>query len=220
MSAKVGKITVLIVDDHDVVRQGLRRVLEMDEKIQILGEARNGIDAISMTVALKPEVVIMDLKMPDMDGITATREIKKSCPETYVLILTMYADNYFDDAIEAGAAGYLLKDGDSKKIAQAVYQLREGKNPISPALNKRLISEYYKVRRKGLYALDKRQKEILRLMSQGASSEAICQRLEISPSVEKRAIRNIYAILGVNCRAHAVAVALKENLLAPDQQSG
>jgi DNA-binding NarL/FixJ family response regulator len=189
----------------------------MDEHIYIVGEARNGVDAVSLTAATKPEVVIMDLKMPDMDGITATREIKKANPETYILILTMYADNYFDDAIEAGASGYLLKDGDSKKIAQAVYQLMEGKNPISPALNKRLISEYYRVRRRSLYSLDKRQKDILRLMSQGASSEAICQKLGISPSVEKRAIRNIYAILGVNCRAHAVAVALKEGLLEPDE---
>jgi DNA-binding NarL/FixJ family response regulator len=217
MSTRTGRISVIIVDDHDVVRQGLRRVLEMDEKIQILGEAKNGVEAVSMAAVMKPEVVIMDLKMPDMDGITATREIKKNSPDTHILILTMYADSYFDDAIEAGAAGYLLKDGDSKKIAQAVYQLREGKNPISPALNKRLISEYYKVRRKSLYSLDKRQKDILRLMSQGASSESICQRLEISPSVEKRAIRNIYSILGVNCRAHAVAVALKENLLDPDE---
>ena len=211
-----GKISVIIVDDHDVVRQGLRRVLEMDEHIHISGEAKNGVEAVGMVAAVKPEVVIMDLKMPDMDGITATREIKKISPETYILILTMYSDNYFDDAIEAGATGYLLKDGDSRKIAQAIYQICEGKNPISPALNKRLISEYYKVRRKSLYSLDKRQKDILRLMSQGASSEAICQKMHISPSVEKRAIRNIYSILGVNCRAHAVAVALKENLLDPE----
>ena len=217
MKARTGKISVIIVDDHDVVRQGLRRVLEMDERIQILGEAKNGLEAVALATSMKPEVIIMDLKMPDMDGITATREIKKTSPDTSVLMLTMYADNYFDDAIEAGASGYLLKDGDSKKIAQAIYQLREGKNPISPALNKRLISEYYKVRRKSLYSLDRRQKDILRLMSRGASSEAICQQLGISSSVEKRAIRNIYSILGVNCRAHAVAVAMKDGLLDPDE---
>jgi two-component system, NarL family, response regulator LiaR len=210
------RIRVLLVDDHDVVRQGLRRVLEIEPRIQVVGEAKNGKEAISHALNLIPDVIIMDLKMPDMDGITATRELKQKLPNVFVLILTMYADSYFEEAIEAGAAGYLLKDGDSKKISQAVCQLCEGESPISPALNRRLISEYYKIRHKGAYNLDMRQKKILHLMSLGVDTKEICQRLAISSSTAKRDIKNIYTILGVNCRAHAVAMALKDGLL--DQQ--
>src|SRR5208283_1142039 len=112
-----GRIRVLIVDDHDIVRQGLRRVLELDRNIEIVGEAKNGAEAIRKAQVLVPEVVVMDLKMPDMDGITATREIKKASPQVYVLILTMFADEYIEEAIEAGVSGYLLKDGDSTKIS-------------------------------------------------------------------------------------------------------
>jgi DNA-binding NarL/FixJ family response regulator len=209
---------VLIVDDHDIVRQGLRRVLEMDSRIQIVGEARNGVEAVSRAIATQPDVVVMDLKMPDMDGITATREIKKRLANTNVLILTMFADDYVEEAIEAGVSGYLLKDGDSQKIANAIMQMREGINPIAPALNKRLITEYYRLRQKNLLSLTKRQVDILRLMCDGVDSEGICTRLAISLSTEKRELRNIFNVLGVNSRAHAIAVAIKQGLLetSPD----
>jgi DNA-binding NarL/FixJ family response regulator len=105
-------IKVLIVDDHHVVREGLRRILETDESIEILGEARNGEEAIAKAVALRPDVVLMDLRMPGIDGIAATREIKEKLPDVNVLVLTLYAEDLVSQAVEAGVSGYLLKDSD------------------------------------------------------------------------------------------------------------
>ncbi len=209
------RIKVLIVDDHDIVRQGLRRVLELDSSIEIVGEAKDGAEAIRKTELLAPEVVVMDLKMPTMDGITATREIKMRFPQVYVMILTMFADEYIEEAIEAGVSGYLLKDGDSTKISQAIKQLREGANPISPALNKKLITEYLKLRKRDLFSLTRRQQQLLELICDGVDTDGICQRMRISTSTEKRELRNIYDILDVNCRAHAVSVAIKHGLITP-----
>lgn len=212
------RVRVLIADDHDIVRQGLRRVLEMDETIEVVGEARNGVEAVSRTVALTPDIVIMDLKMPEMDGITATREIKQRMPNVSILVLTMFADNFVQEAIEAGVSGYLLKDGDAAKITRAVAQLQDGESPISPALNKTLVTEYVKLQRQKESPLTSRQVEILKLTGQGVNAAGICEQLNISLSTQKREMRNIFTALGVNCAAHAVSVALKQRLIRDDAE--
>jgi two-component system response regulator DegU len=214
MTESSGKLTkVLIVDDHDIVRQGLHRVLDLDHTINIVGEAKSGAEAIIKAVALNPDVVVMDLKMPDMDGIMATREIKKRLPHVYVLILTMFADEYVEEAIGAGVSGYLLKDGDSAKISQAIKQLREGANPISPVLNKKLMMAYLRLRKQDVFSLTKRQQHILEFIGDGVGSDLICQKLNISTSTEKRELKSIYEILGVKCRAQAISVAIKHGFL-------
>ena len=129
------KIKILIVDDHNVVREGLRRILELDGTMEVIGEAKSGAEAISRAVALVPDVVIMDLKMPGMDGITATREMKQRLPRTQVLVLTLYAEDYVEEALEAGASGYLLKDSDCKLITMAIRQVYEGLNPDRAVFN-------------------------------------------------------------------------------------
>jgi two-component system response regulator NreC len=211
----VKRIRVLIADDHDIVRQGLKRVLGVDDGIEVVGEANSGLQAVKQALALEPEVILMDLKMPDMDGITATREIKKDLPQTQVIMLTMHAEEYIEDAIEAGVSGYLLKDGDSTKISRAIRQLKEGNNPISPALNKQLVTSYLKLQKKDVFSLTKRQQQILNLICEGVETNEICNRLGISMSTEKRELKNIYSILDVNCRAHAIAVAIKQGLIKP-----
>ena len=115
---KSPRIKVLIVDDHQVVREGLRKILEMDKQIQVIGEAQSGEEAIVKTNSLAPDVVIMDLKMPGMGGIVATHEIKNNRPDTNVLILTLYAEDFVKQAIEAGASGYILKDSDIEQITK------------------------------------------------------------------------------------------------------
>ena len=139
---KTNLIRVLIVDDHQVVREGLRRILELEEDIRIVGEAATGDEAIAKTVAFSPDVVTMDLKMPGMDGIIATREIKQKVPDVDVLMLTLYAEDFVKEAISAGASGYLLKDSDCDQIVKAIHQVHNGLCPIAPSLTKELVTDF------------------------------------------------------------------------------
>ena len=211
---KSPSIKVLTVDDHQVVREGLRRILEMDKQIQVIGEARSGEEAIVKTNALVPDVVIMDLKMPGMDGIVATHEIKNKKPDINVLILTLYAEDFVKQAVEAGASGYILKDSDTEQITKAVHQVNEGLCPIAPSLTRDLVTRYVKLsRHENNSILNKRQTEILKLISEGVSGNDIGNQLFISTSTVKREIRNIFDKLGVNDRAQAVSEAMKRRIL-------
>lgn len=207
------KIKILIVDDHNVVREGLRRILELDGTMEVIGEAKSGAEAISRAIALSPDVVIMDLKMPGMDGITATKEMKQRLPRTQVLVLTLYAEDYVEEALEAGASGYLLKDSDCKLITMAIRQVHEGLNPIAPSLTRQLISDLNKRAEYNSLALTERQTEMLQLIAEGVSSKEIGARFFISPSTVKREVRHIFDKLGVNDRAHAVSIAIKRKLI-------
>ena len=134
-----GVVRVLIVDDHHVVREGLRRMLEMESDIQVVAEARSGEEAVAKAISLSPDVVIMDLKMPGMDGITATREIKSRMPDIGVLVLTLYAEDFVKQAMEAGVSGYLLKDSDCDQIVRAIHPVREGLCPSAPSRTRDLV---------------------------------------------------------------------------------
>lgn len=207
-------IRVLIVDDHQVVRQGLRRMLELEKEIEVVGEAGNGEEAVAKSIALNPDVVTMDLKMPGMDGITATGEIKKVKPEISVLIFTLYADDLVQQAIEGGASGYLLKTSEGSEISRAIHEVRQGLCPITPSLTRDLVLEFAKLNRGGRAStLTKRQTEILELIADGITSKEISSRLFISTSTVKREIRQILNKLGVNDRAQAVSEALKQKLI-------
>lgn len=207
-------IKVLIVDDHQVVREGLRRMLAMERDIQVVGEAGNGEEAVMKTLALEPDVVTMDLKMPGMDGIAATRMIKEKAPGSDVLMLTLYAEDYVKEAIEAGASGYLLKDSDCDQIAHAIRQVQQGLCPIAPSLTRELVTEFARLTRNAQsMVLTRRQREILRLVAEGISGKEISNLLYISPSTVKREVRNILARLGVSDRASAVSEAIKRNLI-------
>ncbi len=207
-------VRVLIVDDHHVVREGLRRMLEMESDIQVVAEARSGEEAIAKAISLSPDVVIMDLKMPGMDGITATREIKARMPDVGVLVLTLYAEDFVKQAIEAGVSGYLLKDSDCEQIVRAIHQVREGLCPIAPSLTRELVLEYVELSRTNRASiLTNRQLEILKLIAEGESGKEIGQRLFISTSTVKREIRQILSKLKVNDRAQAVSEAIKRRLI-------
>lgn len=207
-------IKVLIVDDHYVVREGLRRILDTDEEVEVVGEARNGEEAVAKATSLVPDVIIMDLKMPGMDGIMATHEIKQIMPDVNILVLTLYAEDFINQAVEAGVSGYLLKDSDSDQITRAIHQVYEGLCPIAPSLTRELVTKFVKLSRNDQSSLlTKRQVEILRLIAEGVSGKDIGSQLFISTSTVKREIRNIFDKLGVNDRAQAVSEAMKRRII-------
>jgi len=131
-------IRVLLVDDYEVVLLGLRRMLELDDRIKVVGEAGNGKEAIAKAVTLQPDVITMDLKMPGMDGVTATRWLKQEMPNVHVLAITMYGDDLIQEAIDAGVSGYILKETDCDQIIQSIHQICDGLHPMIPPLNLRL----------------------------------------------------------------------------------
>ncbi len=207
-------IKVLVVDDHNVVREGLRRILELDNEIEVIGEAKSGEEAITKAISLSPDVVIMDLKMSGMDGITATRQIKQKMPQINVLVLTLYAEDFIKQAIEAGVSGYLLKDSDCEQITKAIHQVYDGLSPIAPSLTRDLVIEFAKLSRNSQSSiLTKRQIEVLKLIADGVNGKEIGSRLCTSDSTVKREIRNIFDNLGVNDRSHAVSQALKRQII-------
>jgi DNA-binding NarL/FixJ family response regulator len=205
-------IKVLLVDDHAVVRQGLQRILERDEGIKVVGEASNGEEAVSKAMALLPDVITMDLKMPGMDGITATREIKQKTHGVNILMLTLYSEDFVREAIEAGASGYMLKDSDCEQLIQAIHQVYEGFIIIAPILMRGLT---HSLRHSLLstVSLTERELEILTLVSDGIRNKEISLRLFISSSTVKREVRHIFDKLGVSDRAHAVAIGIRRRLL-------
>jgi len=211
---KNNTIKVLIVDDHQVVREGLRRILELDKGIEVVGEARSGEEAIAKVGSTIPNVVIMDLKMPGIDGIKATEEIKKRVPDTNVLILTLYSEDFVRQAVEAGASGYLLKDSDCEQIMKAIHQVNDGLCPIAPSLTRELVTKFARLSREERNSmLSKRQTEILKLIAEGMSGKDIGEHLFISTSTVKREIRNIFDRLGVNDRAQAVSEGMKRRII-------
>ena len=209
---KTDVIRVLIVDDHQVVREGLRRILELEEDIQIVGEAATGDEAITKTMALSPDVVTMDIKMPGIDGIIATHEIKQKAPNVNILMLTLYAEDFIKEAISAGASGYLLKDSDCDQIVKAIRQVHNGLCPIAPSLTKELVTDFTRLSEQSTI-LTERQCEVLRMVAEGMSSDEISSYLYISTSTVKREIRNILAKLNVSDRAQAVSEAIRRKLI-------
>lgn len=208
------KIRVLIVDDHEIMREGLRRIFERDKNIDVIGEAGSGEEAIALAKQINPDVITMDIKMPGIDGIKATREIRRLVPETKVVMVTLFSDDYVKDSIEAGASGFVLKDSDADVIIESIHQAHEGYYPISPSLTRDIMSQYAQLlttsREK---ILSERQLEILKLISQGLSSKEIGQKLFISPSTAKREINFIIDKLGANDRAEAVSRAIQRRLI-------
>lgn len=212
--SKPPTIKVLIVDDHQVVREGLRRILESDNEVEVIGEARNGEEAVVKAISLVPDVIIMDIMMPGMDGIMATHEIKQKKPDINILVLTLYAEDFIKQAVEAGVSGYLLKDSDCEQITKAVHQVYDGLCPIAPSLTRELVTKFIKLSRNDQSSiLTERQIQILKLITEGISGKDIGNTLFVSTSTVKREIRNIFDKLGVNDRAQAVSEAMKRRII-------
>jgi DNA-binding NarL/FixJ family response regulator len=206
-------IRVLIVDDHPVVRDGLRGLFTGDSDFEVVGEAADGRDAVSRTEAFRPDVVLMDLHMPTLDGVGATREIVERNLGAKVLVVTTF-DTEADvlPAIEAGATGYVLKDTPRDDLRNAVRAAAEGKTVLSPPIAQQLVGH---VRDPTRGSLSDRELEILRLVADGATNKAVAKQLFISEATVKTHLLHAYDKLGVHQRAAAVAAAYERGLLTP-----
>ena len=208
MTTAQEQIRVMIVDDHAVVREGLRTYLELEDRFVLVGEASNGREAADKVRALKPDVVLMDLLMPVMDGITATEEIRREIPDTEVIALTsVLEDASVVGAVKAGAIGYLLKDTKSDDLCRAIKAAAGGQVQLSPEAAARLMRE---VRAPDAsQALTERETEILRLMAGGYSNKEIANSLGVAEGTIKNHVSNILSKMGVRDRTRAVLKAFE-----------
>src|SRR5579875_1637127 len=205
------QITVLLVDDHSLVRRGFRRILEDDEAMKVVGEASNGVEAIRMAHELKPKVIVMDLSMPELDGVQATREIVKHLPDTEVLVLSMHADdNYVRNALDAGAKGYLLKSSIDVDLVGAIRAVSEGKRFIGAGL--RYVAQE---RDDELNKLTAREKQVLQLIAQGKSNKEIASLLELSVNTVSVHRSNLMEKMNIHRTAELVLFAIRKGLVAP-----
>ena len=210
---------VLIVDDHRLVREGLRRTLE-DAGFEVVGEAADGAVGVELAEQLRPHVVLMDVSMPVLDGITAIRRLRSRAPDAQVLVLTMHADQELvDDARSAGAAGYLLKDASSEEVIAGVRSVLEGRNVISSGLgdatreDARLPGDGDADAGEAAPDLTPRELQILQMLADGCSPADVAERLVISPKTVRNHLTNVYDKLEVGSRSQAIVVALKYGLI-------
>ena len=213
------KIRVIIAEDHAVVREGTRQLLEREDDIEVAGEAPNGAEAVALVERVNPDVAIMDISMPVMGGIEATKRIKESRPGTAVLILTAYDDDQYVFALlGAGAAGYLLKDVPSAEVVRAVRAVHAGEPVLHPAIARKLLARFasegqVEQPREGGAPLTERERDILRLAACGMSNARIADHLAVSARTVQAHLTHIFDKLGVGSRTEAVIVGLRRGVL-------
>ena len=217
-------VDVLIVDDQDLVRNGFKLILSSYDHVRVVGEASNGIEAYEQSLALRPQVVLMDIRMPVEDGIAATRKIvgDTALAQTRVLVLTTFdIDEYVYDALQAGASGFMLKDAEPDDIVRAVRTVAAGDALIQPSITRRLIETFVSSRPRtsaaagGLVDLTDREREILRFVARGMSNEEIADDLVISPATVKTHLARIMGKLDAHDRAQLVVAAYESGLVQP-----
>ena len=207
----MSRIRIVIADDHPVVRDGLCGMLESQPDFEIVGQAADGAEALRLAVELKPDLVLMDLRMPVVDGVTATRQIKVSQPGIQILVLTTYdSDADILPAIEAGATGYMLKDASRDSLYRAVRAAASGEPVFAPSVSRRLIG---RMRSPAEEKLSSRELEVLGLVAGGASNSDIAGQLNISQATVKSHLIHIFEKLGVSDRTAAVTLALQRGLI-------
>ncbi|MEI6442524.1 MAG: response regulator transcription factor [Nostocales cyanobacterium ELA583] len=206
-------ITILLVDDQSLIRQGLKALLELETDIEIVGEAENGQIAINLVKELQPNVILMDIRMPIMDGVAATKEISHHFPHSKILILTTFDDDeYVKAAIQNGAMGYLLKDTPSEELAVAIRAVDKGYSQLGPGIVKKLMTQFLGTPPQlsvpaNLAELTPREKEVLRLIAIGDNNREIAQKLYISEGTVKNHVTNILNRLNLRDRTQAAILA-------------
>jgi DNA-binding NarL/FixJ family response regulator len=216
------KIKILIADDHAVVREGTRKILEQEQDLEVIAEAVDGVEAVRLATELKPDVAIIDISMPNLDGIEATRQIKALCPNITVLILTVYDnDQFIFSLLEAGAAGYLLKDVRALELVNAVRAVHGGESVLYPSIARKVLNRFVPIsddsrKKVTCEALSERETDILRLATRGLSNQEIADQLCISIRTVQGHLTHIFNKLQVGSRTEAVVRGLKEGWIALD----
>ncbi len=218
------RIKVLIADDHRVVREGLAAILKTKEKIVVIGEAQDGRDAVDKASSLLPDVILMDVSMPRMSGVEATRQIKRQFPHIGIIALTMYDEQqYIFDLVRAGATGYLLKDTDSGQIVAAIQAVFRGESLIHPSVASKILAEFSLLaQKKGKkpswveHDLSEREITVLRLVAEGKTNKEIANSLDLSEKTVKNHVRNIFHKLQVYDRTQAAILAIRKGLIELD----
>ena len=207
-------LRILIADDHLVVREGLRAILEAADDLTLVGEAADGAEAVQLAGELSPDVVLMDLRMPGVDGIEAIRQIKARYPEVEIVILTTYDDDEnIVRGLRAGARGYLLKDTGRKVLFEAIRAAARGESLLPSAVIDKIVAHLAEPQPAEAKPLSDREQEVLVLLAQGAANKEIAARLYITERTVKAHVTSIFNKLGVNSRTEAVAVAMRSGLL-------
>ncbi|MCG8540606.1 MAG: response regulator transcription factor [Clostridia bacterium] len=215
---QVKKIRILIVDDHSLMRQGLKQILEIEDDIEVVGLAVDGEDALEQCLRLKPHIILMDINMPNMNGIQALRRIKDMGIDTKVIMLTIHNDReYLFETVNIGAEGYVLKDAESNSLIRAIRNVYSGESYIHPSLASEFVREY-KSRGKVVdkehnkSKLTRREYEVLTLIAEGLNNKEIAENLFISEKTVKNHVSNIFKKIEVNDRTQAAIYAFKHNI--------
>ena len=214
-------VSVLLADDHPIVRQGLRHLLEAEPDLKIVGEASDGLQAVQLTEKFKPNVLIVDIMMPDLNGLEVLRQVKERSPATFSIVLSMQsADVYVVEALKAGAKGYVLKETGPSELVNAVQQVIGGKRYLSPRISERLIDVLLEKTDEIIpdpyETLTSREREILQMVAEGLSSAAIAKRLSISPRTAELHRGRMMNKLGLNNQTELIRYALKRGILSMD----
>lgn len=210
-------IRILMAEDHVLVRQGIRSVLDQVDGLEVVGEASDGCAAIQLAAELRPDVVVMDIAMPGVNGVEATRQIKAASPRTMVLVLSAYDDDaYVFALLEAGAAGYLLKSAPVEELAAAIHSVNEGESVLSPSIARKVLTRFTRSHGEGpdtAAPLSAREMEVLRFAASGLSNRGIAQELSLSPRTVQLHLEHIFEKMDVGSRTEAVVTALKRGWL-------
>jgi two-component system response regulator NreC len=213
------KIHILLADDHTILRAGLKMMLNAQPDMEVIGEAQDGRQAISEGIRLQPDIILMDITMPDMNGIEATRQVKKMLPEVKVLVLTMHEnDEYVFQALRAGASGYMLKEAADTELITALHVIQSGKFYLSPSAQSVMVGDYLQRVRTGeekdtYSSLTEREREILKLVAEGYTNNQIAERLVISPKTVDTHRTHGMDKLNLHSRAEIVKYAMRRGLL-------
>lgn len=216
------KIRILIADDHPVLRRGLKALIEEEPDMEVIGEAGNGLEAVQMAERLRPDVVIMDISMPELDGLEATRRIRERSPSTYVLILTVHAhERYLFPVLKAGASGYVRKTAADEELIEAIRVVARGDVFLYPSATRMLLDDYLAQVRAGYEkdsyeTLSDREREILRLLAEGYTNAEIAQKLNLSVKTVETYRARIMEKLHLRTRAELVRYALRKGLISEE----